>query len=222
MSYDVIAEDVPPFTRRVGDRTLFGSNNSALILGTDRAKKGPATIDDGLGHIDADGKGKGTGAAHLVVGRQDKDGNPDFDKDSAFLYLSMKSEVDKNLGLDQIEKDPGKVATAVVKSDAVRIVVRKDLKIAFDGEKSYIYMTKDSITLKIEDTGYIKIQKGKIIVDADAVELGEGATERVLKGDKFKEFWSKHQHPTGTGPSGPPIEPWVDNDLFSQRKVTVK
>lgn len=222
MSYDIVQEDdVPPFIKRVGDHATQGSNNTIIILGTDRAKKGPATIKDGLGSVDSDGKGKGTGTVHIIAGRKDKDGNPDLDKDSAYLYLSMKTDVDKNLGTD-MEKDAGKVPSAILKSDAVRLIGRKDIKIVFDGEKSYIHLTKDQCVIKIEDTGYIKIKKGKIIVDADSVELGEGATEKVILGDKFMELYMAHQHPTGVGPSGPPLKPMTAADHLSGRKVTVK
>lgn len=222
MSYDIVQEDdVPPFVKRVGDYVAQGSNNAILILGTDRAKKGPATIKDGLGSVDSDGKGKKTGTAHLVVGRQDKDGNPDLDKDSAFLYLSMKTEVDKNLGTD-MEKDAGKAAAAILKSDVVRLVGRKDLKIVFDGEKSYIYLTKDTCTIKIQDTGFITIKKDKITVDADTIELGKDASEKIILGNKFMDLFNQHQHPTGTGPSGPPLKPMTDSDHLSQRKAVVK
>lgn len=204
MSYDIVSEDVPSFTRRVGDYVVQGSNNTIGIFGTDRAKKGPATIDDGLGTLEAAGGGKGTGVVHFIAGRGNKDGNPDLDADLSYLYLAMKTDVDKNLGLTGVEADAGQGPAGIIKSDTVRLVFRKDIKISTADGKTYIYIKKDRIVLE------------------GNIELGTGASEQIIKGNAFKQFWSNHQHPTGVGPSGPPIQPWVDTDLLSQRKATVK
>ena len=58
-----------------------------------------------------------------------------------------------------------------------------------------------------ETESEIKIQKdGKIVINAaTAVEIGEGATEHLILGDAFKTYFDTHTHPTGVGPSGPPI-----------------
>lgn len=220
MSYDMIQEKVPEFVKRVGDYVIQGSNNAILVLGTDRAKRGPAQLSDGLGHVKAEGKGRGTGAAYLAVGRGDSGGNPDLDLDKSYLYLSMKTEVDSHLGTD-MEGPAGILPAAILKSDAIRLVGRKDIKIVFDKEKSYIHLTKDQCVIKIEDTGFIKMTKGKIIVDADNIELGAGATEKVIRGNAFMRLYLSHRHPTGTGPSGTPIEQMTDSEHLSQRKVTV-
>ena len=205
MSYDIIKEDVPVFTKRVGDYVVHGSNNAMIILGTDRAKNGPAKVEDGLGHIKADGKGKETGTVHILVGMKDaKDGNPDLKDDKAYIYLSMKTEVDKNTNLGSIDADAGKVAAAIMKADCLRLVFRKDIKIATEDGKTYIHIKKDEIVIE------------------GNVKLGKDASEQLVKGNAFKTFFMKHQHPTGVGPSGPPVEPFMDSDLLSQRKVTVK
>jgi hypothetical protein len=38
------------------------------------------------------------------------------------------------------------------------------------------------------------------------IDLGEGATERVVLGDAFMALFNSHQHPTSMGPSGTPIQ----------------
>lgn len=38
------------------------------------------------------------------------------------------------------------------------------------------------------------------------IDLGEGATERVVLGDAFMSLFNSHQHPTSMGPSGTPIQ----------------
>lgn len=235
MGYDMLQEDVPSFQTRVGDYVVHGSNNSCLILGRDRAKDGPATVDDG--NFDQ----KGSGVAHVIAGRQSKDGDPDFKNDSSFVYLAMKTKVDTNLNIQtKGASADNDVPAAVVKSDHIRVMSRKNVKIVMEDSKNFVFLdkdhalvsvgdgsatidvTKDKISVAIDGGATITVEKGKIVVDGDAVQLGKDATERVLLGDSFKTFFMGHKHPTGTGPSGPPIDPWIDANLMSQRKVTVK
>lgn len=46
----------------------------------------------------------------------------------------------------------------------------------------------------------------KAIVDSPAIELGNGATEAVIKGTAFKTWLTAHTHATAVGPSSPPTE----------------
>lgn len=197
MGYDIIQETVPSFTRRVGDQVFQGSNNTIIIMGTDRAKDGPATIDDGVLE-------KGTGTIHMIAGRNSSD--PDFDKDKAFLYISSKTKVDDNLSLTGVESTSNDVAAAVLKSDSVRLVFRKDIKIAFDGGKNYIHIDKDGCTIKI-DSSYFNITSDTITVDSKTLKLGKNSVNHILESEAFLQKFDGHQHPTGVGTSGPPIEP---------------
>lgn len=133
------------FTRRGADWVQEGGNNSIIVLGTDRASFGPADTDTGLGTVEAPGGGVGTGCALISVGRKDEDGNPDFDADDSFLYLAMKTEVDKNMGTDDVVSDTGPAPGFLAKSDNVRVVFRDSLKISFENEErnDYIFMNQD-------------------------------------------------------------------------------
>lgn len=250
MSYDMVEEDVPPFQQRVGDYVFHGSNNSCLILGRDRAKDGPATIKDGLGSVDDGGKGKGTGIAHMIAGRQDKKGDPDFKKDMSFLYLAMKTKLDDNLNLDlkgdaKAPKD-NDVPGAVLKSDHVRVMFRKNVKIAIEDSTNFVFVDKDSAVISIGDgKNYIKVEKGKttmkigsaakVVIDGDGkkvtidvdksgkIELGEGAANHILQSEAFLKKYDNHQHPTGVGPSGPPLEPLTpQKDTLSSTGSSLK
>ena len=218
MSYDLIEESVPPFVRRVGDYVAQGSNNSIIILGTDRVAKGPAAIDDGLGHPGAKNKGKGAGSAHVIVGRSGK-GDPDLKNDSSTLYLSMLSEVDRNLGTD-FEGDVGTVPCAIVRSTAVRLSARKDVKISIDGSDSYVLLREGEIVLRTE-AGSVKMLRDRIVIDAGRVELGSNASERVILGDTFLRKFVLHTHPSAAGQTGPVIETFEDSAVLSQRAVFV-
>lgn len=150
MSADIVVEEVPKFVRRYGDYVVEGSNNTIIIMGTDRAKKGPASIKDGLGHVGAADKGKGTSTVHIIAGRSAKD--PDLVADSAYLYLTRKSKVDDNLDLASVEGAQNEKPAAILKSDLIRIIGRKDIKIcANNDQKHYLFMDGKKIKFSFQD-----------------------------------------------------------------------
>lgn len=235
----MVYETVPSFSPRVGDYAVFGSNNTVIIMGRDRAKDGPAGPDDGLGSINSNGKGKGTGTIHLIAGISDSDGNPDMKADKSFLYISMKSDVDNNLNLKNKGRKSDDAGSALIaKSDLVRVVSRKNVVVTLEDSKSFLFLEKDRVvisvddgssvgeikkgklTLKIDGGSYITVEKGEIVVEGDKVKLGKNAIEKVIKGDSFKKYFLGHKHPTGVGPSGPVIDPWIDENLLSKKITT--
>lgn len=218
MEFDIIQEEVPPFIRRLGDQTFQGSNNSLIVLGTDRAAPGPATIDSGLGRPGASDKGRGSGAIHMIVGRKDLDGNPDFDKDSSYLYLSMRTDVDGNLG-STFEGSDSSVSAVVAKGDAIRIDGRKNVKIFIDGGKCYIHLDEDQCIVKVGSSTF-KMKSDKITVDSKTIELGPDAVERLMLGDSFMKLYNNHLHVSPTGPTSPPTVPMTDSQLSSQVSKT--
>jgi hypothetical protein len=214
MEFDIVQENVPSFIRRVGDYTLQGSNNSLIILGTDRANHGPAKIDDGLGHLGSAGGGKLAGAIHLVVGRKDRDGNPDVTQDSSYLYLSMKTDVDTNLD-SSFESPDNSLPAVIMKSDAVRVCGRKSVKIFMDGGNNYIHLDGDQCAIKIGNSS-IRMSSDKITVDGSNIELGPGAIDRLILGDAFMTFFNAHAHISPVGNTSPPVVPMTDILLSSQ------
>lgn len=74
--------------------------------------------------------------------------------------------------------------------------------------------TMDSSGVVVEDSNGnkvemgaagIKIQAQTINLDATQVQLGGAGGEPVIKGQSFLTMFATHIHPTGVGPSGPPI-----------------
>lgn len=61
---------------------------------------------------------------------------------------------------------------------------------------------------------------GKVTVTADTIELGSGASESVVLGDAFLQFFNSHTHPTGVGPSGPPTQPMMASSHLSSVSKT--
>lgn len=253
MPADIVVESVPKFVRRYGDYVTEGSNNTILILGTDRAKSGPASIDDGEGHVNSSGGGKGTGTIHLIAGRKDK--NPDLSKDESYLYVTRKTKADTNMGLEKVEQSSDGKPSIIVKSDVVRIVARHDVKVCTEEGKEFLFMKDGKIKIKVGENfvhvtndevlvdvggttkiratsssvettigkSKMKMTDGKIVVDSGLIELGEGATERLVLGDTFMGIFNNHFHVSPVGPTGPasatsPMTPAA----LSQRKVVVK
>lgn len=137
MSRDMVYEDVPRLSRRVGDSVLGGSNNSTILLGRDRID----TVDSGYGSQKSDGGGKGCGAMHLIVGRGGE--NPSIDSDAATVYLSTKTDVDSS--------SKG-VAGILMRADCIRLTPRNDFKVTvrsdyalLDG--SQVVIASNSISL---------------------------------------------------------------------------
>jgi hypothetical protein len=82
---------------------------------------------------------------------------------------------------------------------------------------------KTSAKLNIESTNETTIKCSKLIVDhAETIELGKGATEHVILGDKFMTLFNSHSHIGNAGaPVSKPITPMTMGEL-SQMKVVVK
>jgi hypothetical protein len=165
-------EDAPRFTKRPGDLAIMGSNNTLINLGTDRTGpaaeftsgdkgktvKGKPASDkiNGAGSIDiVVGRGKGKNKYKKVkntLGKDEVDKSPknetpeeggvDLKDDAARLYLSMKTDVDKNFSIS-IGDEATDVSAAVIKADCVRIIARNDIKILVDEDGASIVLKKN-------------------------------------------------------------------------------
>ena len=63
-------------------------------------------------------------------------------------------------------------------------------------------------------------QDGTVVVKAEKIKLGDSASEKVVLGDTFMQFFNDHTHPTGVGPSGTPTQQMSSSQLSS--KVTTE
>jgi uncharacterized protein involved in type VI secretion and phage assembly len=62
-------------------------------------------------------------------------------------------------------------------------------------------------------------QDGTVEITAEKIKLGAGASEKLVLGDTFMQFFNAHTHPTGVGPSGPPAQP-MDTSHLSAKATT--
>ena len=61
---------------------------------------------------------------------------------------------------------------------------------------------------------------GNITINAaTAVNIGDEAAESLVLGDAFKAYFDGHTHPTGVGPSGPPVAPMPPTALSTYSKT---
>ena len=195
MSYDFVEEEVPKFIRRLGDRVIEGSNNSTMVFGTDRAAKQEAKLNSGYGHINASNSGLAAGSWHIIVGRTTED--PNFDTDRAYIYLSMRTDADKNLKLEYTPSINGVntngTSAAIIKADVVRIVSREDVKIV---------VGSSSILLK----------KDEIVLNSPSIRIGDGSKLNEQDRNKLiKDAILGHKHLAPSGPTGPaiPTDPFI-------------
>lgn len=173
-SADFKIEEVPPFVFRVGDRAIEGSNNTLFLMSRDRVDS-----------PDSGEKDK-AGAIFLVAGRS-KEKDLDLKEDKSILLISMMSDADGNMSIDAGDK-AGAAAVIAAKSDEIRIVARKGMKIVV--EQGDIYIKNDG-KITLETTGDLDIKGGakinikgssditlksdsKVILDCNNIEIGVG------------------------------------------------
>jgi hypothetical protein len=128
----------------------------------------------------------GAGTIDLVAGRASEEMSTDADESR--IYISRKTDADTNFGTGQIggagasPAQPG--PSVAVKSTQIRIVAREGMKIV--------------------------VVNGDLTIEGTNINVGTGATEHAVLGDKYKAMMetilqalASHTHPTPAGPSGP-------------------
>lgn len=68
------------------------------------------------------------------------------------------------------------------------------------------------------DKAEIRLNKaGEVIIKAQKIKLGsDAATEPLVLGNTFLQYFNSHTHPTGVGPSGPPTPPMTPSQLSTK------
>lgn len=151
------------------------------------------TVDSGYGTE------PGSGAVRIVAGRRGPD--PSVLDDPATIYLSQRTDPDLQAGTEGVGLVQRQASGMIVRADCIRLTARTDLKVSVG--RAYLLISSD----------------GQIVLDGE-ISLGEGAADRIIKGDEFARFWSTLSIPTPVGPSGPP--PPLPPSVFSSRTVKVR
>ena len=209
-----IYEEVLKLKKSVTDVVIQNKNNVTLRLGCDRPPDGSDYKKDGLL---SDGEPE-TGTLDVTTGRIGRD--PNYDTDKSRIYVSSKTDGDTNFGLTSegflsstdTEQTSDGNAYVITKSDSIRIIARENVRIQNQDNGA-------SITMK---------SNGDIIIHTpEKIKIGsENASEALVLGEQFLSFMGQvleslsslqstlmnHAHPSPAGPTGPPIQNFV-NDL---------
>jgi hypothetical protein len=126
-----------------------------------------------------------------------------------------KIQIDKN---GSVLIDNGKKSFLFLNAEGGEVTL-------MDENQNLVTLTKNGIALANADSTIIEM-KGKqvtvvaadlavvsakdVVFKSGTVTLGDGAGESAVLGDTFGKMWDAmmmHTHPTGVGPSGPPVVP---------------
>lgn len=115
-------------------------------------------------------------------------------------------------GKDEMPKERGSDG-----DNAVRLIKsRSGHQILFDdsaGAEKVTVIDKAGNSIELSSTG--------VVIKSTAIKLGSGgATESLVLGDAFMTLFNSHTHPTGVGPSGPPVQPMVAGNHVSTKHKT--
>lgn len=193
-----------------------GRNNQLIIFGRDR----PGDINSGYGSQ------KKTGSIHIVVGRKEQ--NVNLMRDSAFIYMSMKTDVDANVALNKMTDGSGKTIDSrigsgiIIKSSNIRLIHRDDgdVRVSSADGKNYIILQNDRCEIRLGKS-WLKIDDGTITVAAGTIKLGDNASmNRVILGDDFMNtVFNLHTHQSPVGPTSLPLLQMTEKQLSQKSHV---
>jgi len=67
----------------------------------------------------------------------------------------------------------------------------------------------------------IELSSAGVVINSSAVKVGSGgAAQSLVLGDALMQLFNTHTHPTGVGPSGPPVQPMVAGSHVSTKHKT--
>lgn len=183
---DALLEPVPNFIKTPSEKVIQGANNTWIVLGRDRPSNRLSGY-GGKGHTQA-------GSIDIVVGRMgptpksDVSVDPNFDIDAARIYISQKTDVDKNFKLADGKIGPADVKSAVaLKADGIRIIAREGIKLVTGVDPKNSQGGTVDTTFGIDliaGNGFGKDKVVNIVPSADAQkkEIREGGIEPIPKG----------------------------------------
>lgn len=122
-----LAEPIPNFVKADCEIEIKGKNNNYIVMGRDR---------DGSRNSGYGGKGDTQASMiDMVVGRMASSPmdevfvDPDFEIDSARIYISQKADIDDYFGLATGSGNAKTKSAIAMKADALRFVSREGIKI---------------------------------------------------------------------------------------------
>jgi hypothetical protein len=169
--YQFIPEPVPRIVKKPGDFVLQGSNNATIVLGNDGNDKESGSIDIVAGRQIKSDTLENTRAYQEIDKSKPatEDGPRNFVSDLSRIYATMKGDVDVSfdINIDGVQGS-GESPAVVLKSDQLRLVARKDIK----------------ITVGDTGAGIVLKASGEIVIVPSATSViklgGEDANKAIL------------------------------------------
>jgi len=84
-------------------------------------------------------------------------------------------------------------------------------RVLFDDDGEVIVLANGNDKTEIRLT-----REGEVVIKANKIKLGEGASQALVLGGDFRQLFNQHTHPTGVGPSGPPAQPMLPAHLSTK------
>lgn len=169
-----IVEPIPKFVQADCETVHKGKNNNYIVMGRDRF----GSRNSGYG-------GKGDTQASMidiVVGRMASSPSdqvfvdPDFETDSARIYISQKANIDEYFGLAEGSGNANTKSAIALKADALRFVSREGVKIVTG--------------IDDKNSQGVDISAAKFGVDIIANNITSGL-QPMVKGDNMVEAMKK-------------------------------
>ncbi len=142
-----------------------------------------------------------------ISDEQIQEGDPDFANDLGRLYLSMKTDPDGSMEINFSKRVEAGVPSGIIKTDHLRIVVRKTLKMLVQPTPGAPESECSGIIFKNGDVIFTPSSKGYVLLggeDADKAVLTSGlpavGNNGFVTADPIKDTWGG-QHGIG-GPNG--------------------
>jgi len=100
----------------------------------------------------------------------------------------------------------------IINANGDSIVMLNDGNITFTHSAKFIINSTDNTEINCKDA--IINCENTIINHSSSIELGQGASEKIILGDTFKAFFNSHTHIANLGaPTSPPIVPMTAAQL---------
>ncbi|WP_043622498.1 phage baseplate assembly protein V [Nonomuraea candida] len=137
----------------------------------------------------------------------------------AFVHGDMRFPIVLGGLYNGVDKPP---AARTGGRDRKVIRTRAGHEVVFDDAAKEIRITTaEGGDVTVTATGEIRLKARKVIVEADAVDLGGGAAQSAVLGEALKAAFDAHTHVSAASgsPTGPPVPQLPGNTLSSKVKV---
>lgn len=115
-------------------------------------------------------------------------------------------------GKDTMPKERGSDADnniRLIKSRSGHQIILDDT----NGSEKVTVIDKNGNTVELSSSG--------IVIKSGTIKIGsENTAQGLVLGDAFMSLFNAHTHPTGVGPSGPPVNPMVKGSHVSNKHTT--